>query len=300
MLSNNLKELPHNRAILLDNTTCPYCGIEINEDNDSKEHVIGRRFVPKGLFDGGWNLIVRACKKCNSKKSDLENDISAITLACLIWFDESNTEEPIRKEVKRKAEKSISRRTKRKVADSHEIVNCPVPLAPGVELNFDFVSPPQIDNNRLFELARMQMMAFFYFITFNSKTQKGGFWPEGFHPLSAAPHRDWGNILHKEFMNFVVNWEPKWAGSAADGFFKSIIRRHPNEECWAWALEWNNSYRLIGFFGKRDIAQKIVDSFSIQKKIKIPTDGSLSILCQLEVELLEEEDKLFIWNSKSA
>ena len=42
--------------------------------------MIGRRFVPKGKLNNQWNLIVRVCIKCNNKKSDLEDDISAISM----------------------------------------------------------------------------------------------------------------------------------------------------------------------------------------------------------------------------
>ncbi len=158
---------------------------------------------------------------------------------------------------------------------SQEELNFEVPFGPGATFKFNCVSPPQIDSFRLFELARMQMMAFFYFITFNHVTKKGGFWLGGFHPLSEAHHSDWGNALQKAFMDAVVAWEPRWIGNTAGGFFKSIIRRHPHEKYWAWALEWNKNYRLIGFFGDREPAQALVNSFPTLEMTAIPTiDGS--------------------------
>jgi hypothetical protein len=75
-----LKSLPPNKAILLDNETCVYCGIELSPEIDTEEHVVGRKFVPKGKLDGEWNLIVHACRACNRKKAELEDDISAITM----------------------------------------------------------------------------------------------------------------------------------------------------------------------------------------------------------------------------
>ena len=75
-----LKELPTSYIIRLDNITCPYCGIALTNETSSKEHVIGRHFVSKGTLHGNWNLIVNACNSYNGIKSDLEDDISAITL----------------------------------------------------------------------------------------------------------------------------------------------------------------------------------------------------------------------------
>ena len=51
----------------------------------------------------------------------------------------------------------------------------------------------------MYELARMQIMAFFYAITFNQETKKGGFWLGDFFPLLEAHYSDWGNDIHKMF-----------------------------------------------------------------------------------------------------
>ena len=121
--SKNLTELPIKRAIILDNATCPYCGNELSKNNDTIEHVIGRKFVPKGLLNEQWNLIVRSCKKCNSTKSILENDISAITLAGRHWFGPEKPDKLILSDAKRKAENSISRKTNIPVKDSQEKID---------------------------------------------------------------------------------------------------------------------------------------------------------------------------------
>jgi hypothetical protein len=41
---------------------------------------VSKKLVPKGKLDRQWNLIVRACRDCNRRKSALEDDISAITM----------------------------------------------------------------------------------------------------------------------------------------------------------------------------------------------------------------------------
>lgn len=299
MTPDDFNELPSNRAIVLDNVTCPYCGIGLDDDNDTKEHVIGRRFVPKGALNGCWNLIVRACEKCNSEKSRLENDISAITLSGKLWFGSGDEEKNIVQEAQRKAKNSISNKTNKPVIQSHEEINFQVPFALGATFKFNMVSPPQIESNRVYELARLQMMAFFYFITFNKETRRGGFWPVGFHPLSEAHHGDWGNSLHKSFMAAVVKWEPRWVGNTAEGFFRSIIRRHPSAECWSWAIEWNKNYRVIGFFGGRDAAQELVNGFELPNMTAIKTGENSHISFRSDVKL-PEEDLLFVWDDENA
>jgi hypothetical protein len=59
---------------------CPYCGVALSKENSTKEHVLARKFVPKGTLNNQWNLILNACRCCNNSKSDLEDDISAITM----------------------------------------------------------------------------------------------------------------------------------------------------------------------------------------------------------------------------
>ena len=296
VLSNKLISLPDNRAVVLDNVTCPYCGGMLkNDGNNTKEHVVGRRFIPKGTLDGCWNLIIRACKTCNSIKSDLEDDISAITLSGKMWFDSGDSEENAINEANRKSKNSISCRTGKPVIHSQEQVKLDVPLAQGMALTFNMVSPPQVDNERLYELARLQMMAFFYFITYNIESKKGGFWLHGFHPLAVAHHGDWGNSLQKDFMSAVVEWEPRWIGITADGYYRSIIRRHPSAECWSWAVEFNKNYRVIGFFGLRQSAQEIVDGFVFPEMKPIENGGNSRIAYRADVKLTENDDLLFEW-----
>ncbi|MGY4282022.1 5-methylcytosine-specific restriction endonuclease McrA [Bradyrhizobium sp. LM2.7] len=71
-MPSSMNVLPPNRAVRLDNRTCLYCGlVEAEENPFTVEHVVGRRFVPKGSLDKSWALIGNACLRCNNKKSDL-------------------------------------------------------------------------------------------------------------------------------------------------------------------------------------------------------------------------------------
>src|SRR5258707_376485 len=110
---------PINRAICLANMTCPYCGIRRSDDAPFEdEHVIGRRFVPKGALANSMNLIVQACRACNGEKSDLEDEISAVTLQPAIG--DPHPDPVLSSEAARKAGGSYSRQTKKLVADSYE------------------------------------------------------------------------------------------------------------------------------------------------------------------------------------
>jgi hypothetical protein len=160
---DDLTYLDDKRAIRLKNETCPFCGARLTSVPSDEDHVIGRRFVPKGVLKSSWNLVVRACKGCNGRKSALEGDISAITM------------QP-------DAFGQVAR------ADSRLLA---APFLGG-HFRFDAVAPPQVDDNRAFELAHMQLAAFFYWITFDRKTGKGGFWPGGFHPPPYVTRHDRG------------------------------------------------------------------------------------------------------------
>lgn len=133
MLTNKLTELSVKKPILLDNITCVYCGDELTPQTVTKEHVVGRRFVPKGSLNQQWNLIVCACRVCNSKKSELENDISAITMHPNAWgmhVDETNI---LAKEAKRKSKNSYSKLTGKPVFKSKESISAKIPFGAGVE-----------------------------------------------------------------------------------------------------------------------------------------------------------------------
>lgn len=297
MLTNELKELPIAEAILLDNATCVYCGEELTPATSTKEHVIGRRFVPKGSLNKEWNLIVRACRKCNSIKSELEDDISAITMHPNAWGVRDDEDRVLINEAQRKGKNSYSKLTGKPVSKSQEEINIKVPFAKGVEFNFNFTSPPQIKSARVYELAHMQIMAFFYFITFNQESKKGRFWKGGFYPVLEAQKLDWGNDVHLAYMKSVLKWEPRWIGNyGANGFFKSVIRRHPDAECWSWALEWNKNYRVIGFFGELEAAKKIVDTFPKLSTQTVSQGPDHYLTFRSEKKLIEDDDLMFAWD----
>jgi len=260
MFGNELTEHPANRAIVLRNVNCPYCGNALDKKTSTKEHVVGRRFVPKGKLHAQWNLIFNACQPCNNRKADLEDDIAAITLQPDLSGETGHGDAEVTRQAQARAKKSISRRTRKPVEDSRENIEFSLPLGIGVTANFEFTAPAQSDEARLLELARLHLIGFFYMLTFKPEERRGYYWPGGYHPVNHCNRGDWGNPQITGFAEAVVNWEPRLMASTALGFFKCCIRRHPNADCWSWALEWNQNARIVGFFGDRDSAQTVVNS----------------------------------------
>jgi hypothetical protein len=128
--------------ICLENMTCVYCGaLDVGIGTFDYDHVIGRKFVPKGTWQGSWSLQVRACKLCNGRKANLEDDISAITLYRALEYYPHDAE--LANLVLHKAEGSRSRRTGRPVVRSHEQFDVQGTLMGAANLTFGFASPPK-------------------------------------------------------------------------------------------------------------------------------------------------------------
>lgn len=292
-LGEELTYLDHRRAIHLSNQTCPYCNTPLDTVPSNKEHVIGRGFVPRGTLRASWNLILRACVTCNGKKSDLEDDISAVTMQPASDGTSARDEDVLREEAARKARSSFSRRTGRSVARSHEKIQFAGPLASGAMIHIDAVAPPQVEESRAFELARIQLSAFFYWVTYDESTLRGGFWLGGYYPILSALRDDWGNPVFRGFMEVVVDWEPRVLASAADDYFRVALRRHPTEICWSWALEWNSNMRLIGFLGEEPVVRQLVQGLPTLVVRDFPVTPTSGYRIREEVPLSPEQDILF-------
>lgn len=302
MLDSTLKRLLYNKHIILDNITCPYCffGIDLyNKDSWDKDHVIGRGFVPKGALNNQWNIQVNVHKKCNNNKSKLEDDISAITMQPDGLGHYHSNDAKLKKDADRKG-KSISRLTGIPVKDSKTTINIKSSINKKVNFNFGFTSPPQISSERIYDLCLLQMRALFYFITYEPEKRIGHYWQGSMYPVLETMKGDWGNPWNVKFIDAVVDWEPRFMGIGADTFFKAIIRRHPNAACWSWAVEWNNNYRVIGFFGEEEPARKILNTFPDLNFIPVgkgnlDTGEQIEISFHPERRLNEDEDRLFYY-----
>lgn len=239
--------------VVLDNKSCPYCGASLLQRSEwEKEHVIGRRFVPKGSLAKTWNLVVRSCRKCNENKGRLENDIPAITLLPSAAGKFAEDAEIIRKQT------SISLWTGRPVRDSYESQTRNYVFSDVAKLSVTMISPPAISSERAMLLACMQISAFFYYLTYDRANCVGRYGPGEFVTVAINPRTDWGYPVAQHFYNTIKEWKLRLTlSNAANGFFQDFIKRHPQDEfVWAWALEWNKNYRLIGFFGQEDLCCK--------------------------------------------
>ena len=282
-----------NRVTRLDNVTCSYCGTHLNKVNKSLEHTVGRRFVPRGKLNANWNLLLYACQHCNNAKADLENDISAITLQPDFDRHHDEYDANVIKDAQRKGRNAVSRKTRKPVQESGERLRLSIPLENIGQLDFDLTAGPQIQEDRAFNLARLQLTAFFYFLTFQNTEKRGYPWKGEFMSVMMARRSDWGNAIMMDFMRAVRPWDYRLNCTTAEGFFRVCIRRHPTEELWSWVVEWNVSIRLIGFFGCSNTAQSVVDSFGPLKVQHYDLGGGDWAQYRTEVPLDPADDVAF-------
>jgi hypothetical protein len=137
------------------------------------------------------NVILNACQPCNVKKSDLEDEISAVTMHPDLIRGFEGMGEAVKNESARKLPKSFSRITGKRVAESSEEHHISGEPFPGVNMSISMTSPPQLDPTRAYQLAFMHVRGFFYAVTYNKDTRLGGFWPgDEFFPLALARRND--------------------------------------------------------------------------------------------------------------
>ena len=297
--SKDLTTHPSDRAIVLPNVRCAYCGTPLGKLNATKDHVIGRNFVPRGKLSQQWNVIVRACQTCNNRKSDLEDDISAITMQPDAYGRFPIDDEALRGEAARKAA-AISRRTGKQVGVSHERLEMQTPFMNSGTIKMEFTSPPQLDEDRAFELAAMQVNGVFHYLTFNRETRQGGYMLGGYLGVAVTRRSDWGNAINRTFMDHVVGWEPRFVGHGANGFFNIIVRRHPSLVCWSWGVEWNCSYRVIGLAGEPGDVDKATPAFPPLKVREFRTANGHTFRIRDDVPLPDEDDRMFYWPDMEA
>jgi len=289
-----LIEVAPNRAIILHNTTCAYCDTAFSDDVPfEKEHAIGRRFVPKGTLDGQWNLLLRSCRRCNGYKANLEDDISAIAMQPDATGRHVNSDARLHSEAARKAQNAISRKTGKPVAAGEEPIKVGGNFGPAA-FTVSFSMPPQVHEDRLFELARYQVAAFFYWTTLKKETGRGRMLPGGFYPLAAVRKADWGNPQMRWFMDATKDWSWRVHAIGADEYFKIATKRKSDtEDIWSWALEWNQNFRLVGFFGREDLVTELEKSIPPLEMTTVEHTPERSLRFRVEVPLADAKDSLF-------
>ncbi len=284
-----------NKPLRLRNATCIYCGAAFGQEiRRTKEHVIARKFVPGVDFDNQWNLIAWACQQCNNKKSGLEDDLAALTMQADAVGRFAVDDPRLAEHAKRKGQGSKSRRTNKLVVDSREDFALKGELMPGISVEFGLISSPQVDCDRAFALARFHIQGFFYLITYDREAKQGHFWPGQFGPVALVPKSDWGNSQMRSFQDLICEWEHRVYGIAADEFFKVVIRRGPDEPpVWAWALEWNANFRLIGFFGDPEAMRVAYSELPTMRKRIVEQTEEYTTFMRQELTIQPNQDRLF-------
>jgi hypothetical protein len=271
-----------------------YCAQPFGKEvRREREHVIGRNFVPKGSLAARWNVVGYACKRCNGEKGRLENDLSAITLRPDIWGRFEPQERMI--EEARRKESARSQKTGKSVRNSAEEMTITGQIMPGVTITGNFVSGPQLDDERACRLAWFHISAFFYFITFDKKERKGSVLPWTYAPVAVVARGDWGNDQMLGFQELIADWPHAVHAVSANVYFKAIIRRASEKipPLWAWGLEWNRNYRLIGFFGDRNAVKAAISRLPVLRNDVVEQTSEVTTTIRVEVPLRPEEDRLF-------
>ena len=194
------------QPLKLKNNNCCYCGNILNDGDISIDHVIGRKFVPTGSLENQWNLHCRACKICNNKKSDLEDDISTLSMIFACISQDANNEASLVESTARKLKGSLSRKTGRPHKDSYEHFSVSASSG-GISIKSEISGPPRLDARRIGSLALLHYKAFYFLRTYDTATRLG-FLPA--HPLSVLPplpRSDWGAAHAISFIKTIEPWD---------------------------------------------------------------------------------------------
>jgi hypothetical protein len=241
-----------------------------------------------------WALIGNACADCNAVKADLEDDISAITL--LPNLGQRHTNPMLEADALRKSASSISRRTRKRVVDSHEENSVSGTVMSTLSFTASYVMPPQLDEKRVHQLAEFHLQGFFYLMSYNDGTRRGSFLPGTVGFVSNVNRPDWGNEQLRGFADQIAGWPLQLDCICANEFFKIRMRRKTEESAlWAFALEWNQMHRIIGYFGDIDQARVHFDALPMLKWKQLKPNTRI----REEIALPPEDDTLFANSPRS-
>jgi hypothetical protein len=281
--------------LALKNRNCIYCGDPLTKAIRTREHVIARNFVPKGTLD--LNLIGWACRDCNGTKSDLEDDISLISMLPALGERLPPDDKRI-PEIARKAKNAVSRRTGKPVKDSRETFTVRGEVFPGLTMKAELISNPQTDPERVRLLAMYHLQAFFYLTTYNKETRTGARLPGIFMPIGHYRRSDWGNARLRAFISNTKDWDPRLIMRGKGAFFRIVTRRKLPRDLWSWAVEWNRTLRVIGFFGAEELVNEAAANLPKLKMKEMGKSDKTSLRMRTEEPLPEAEDTLFEINEE--
>lgn len=232
------------------NQYCLYCSAFVGDGAElpsGKEHLVGRNMVPPNAFadPSAFNFHFRACNACNSEKSRLEDHVAAVTLLSSPGRGER---QDVDDTARRKAKGSFDPKLRQPLADVRH--NHEVKL--GGIFTFGLISGPQLDLKMATLLAFRHIQGLFSLVTSENPLvgETTNLLPgESFHLFGLYPFRDFGNPQLVEIGKRARSLTSTAEVATADGYFQAALR-HEVESWWFWALEWNKSYRLVGWIGK--------------------------------------------------
>lgn len=279
----------------LRNVTCVYCLEPLGDSLEATvDHVVARRFVPSGAWENTWNLHVQACRGCNTKKSELEDHVSAASMQPDVFGKLPVDDSAFRIDACRKANGSVSPLTGKPIKDSAPrlTLNGDSPIG---KVRIDLAAPPQMDSERAFDLAFLQVAAFFYYNSYDHDQRIGRRWIGSFAPIDAVHRGDWGNVQLAWFSTFVQHWDHRFHGVTAADCFKIMIRRAPSEaNVWAWALEWNLAFRVVGFMGEDAQVEDCLKQLPPHKYSQLKAHDGSVLWFRVDVPDVAEQPALFV------
>lgn len=279
----------------LSNRHCLYCSQVVGEGSEvdsDREHLIARNFVPPGSFSDplAFNFLFRACVRCNAEKSQLEDHVAAVTML----YSPGRAEMP-----------TVDETAQRKGANSYDprYPGQPVgtlqhrsEIKAGGIFTFGFVAGPQLDPNKVNLLAFRQIQGFFALVTsLNPQTTEGTrlLPADQFGLHGVYPHSDWGNQHLDEIARRARSLPSVAEIRTAEGYFKCSLRQPAPNLPWFWALEWNKSFRLVGWIGERQTPPQLFEGLPSLKWRDRGTQNGKRARTRREISLESQEDILF-------
>lgn len=241
----------YDKDLVKSNQYCPYCGDLVgigSEAASDKEHLIGRKFVPKGSLEaGGFNFIFRACQKCNGRKSSAERHVSSVTLfnSPGRWSDENVNALALHKGSRdyHPDKKGVL------VKDASDHHSIEFGWA-GMQMKVNLVGPPQLNADAVCLLACRHIQGIFALIATDDPRigEKSKILPpEQILHFGHYIHQDWGNPQLMEIARRTAEWDCYANIITANGYFKILVKVcETGTREWFWALEWNKFLRVVG------------------------------------------------------
>lgn len=287
-------KIPSDRTHTLRNKLCAYCGVELSPKIRSLDHVVARKFVPEGTMVDSCNIGLRACKTCNGHKSRLEDDISAISMMPGSDGKFARDDERLVRTYQRKAKGAISDATRKRVAQSHTKSKIDMPFG-GAQISMSFTGSPHIDDRRAAILAWSQIQGLWFFQTYDEARGYGRYLSQDqFHFVGMVSRLDWGNAEMASFAKQIEDWEYQTFACLAEGYFRAVVKGSPDSQTLAWAVEWNDAYRVFGYWGQGESWRTHLDELAPLTADHMVGDTTNGWAYRREIPLAEDSyDGLF-------